>query len=107
LKLFEQKVKHKWEQIDHLNKIKFSLRFQALEGNINYISHIYNLAIQAGHTAVKVNAKGKEEIRHAFERSTPEFPEAKLDSTGRLALFRMRSMIHKFRRCREYREWLV
>jgi hypothetical protein len=62
LKLFEQKVKQKWEEMDHFNKAKFSLRFQASEGNINCISHIYNLAVQAGHTAVKVNVKGKDKI---------------------------------------------
>jgi hypothetical protein len=29
-----------------------------------------------------------------------------LDSQGRRVLFRIRSIIHKFRRCREWRAWL-
>jgi hypothetical protein len=70
LKLFEQKVKYKWDKMSILDQARFSLRFQASEGNINYISHIYNLAVQAGNVAMKIDTK-KDEIRHAFERGTP------------------------------------
>jgi hypothetical protein len=63
--------------------------------------------VNVGHAAIKVNSK-KDEIRHAFKRGAPEFPlEEDLDSTGRQALFRLRSLAHKFKRCREYRDWLV
>jgi hypothetical protein len=89
-----------------VDQSKFTLCFQVSEGNINCISHIYNLAVQARHCAVKVNYK-KDKIRYAFEQGSPEFPAAELESTGRLALFQIRSLIHKFRRCREYRDWLV
>jgi hypothetical protein len=90
--------------MNDVDRARFLLYFNIVEGNINCISHVYNLAVQAGLTALKAEPRA---FRYAYERNiNGEIPAQEPESPSRLALFCMRSLIHNFKHSRYWRALL-
>ncbi len=63
LKLFEAKVKEKYQVMSDANQVQYFLRYNVVEGNIPCTSYIYNIAVQKGLGALRTEEK---EACHAF-----------------------------------------
>ena len=63
LKLFEAKVKEKYQAMSDTDQVQYFLQYNVIEGNIPYTSYIYNITVQKGLRALRTEEK---EARYAF-----------------------------------------
>jgi hypothetical protein len=95
LELFSKHTKAKRDKMNDIDRARFLLQFNTIKGNINYISHVYNLIVQVGLTALKAEPK---DLCYTYKHnSNSEMPEQEQESPSRLALFYIQSLIHNFK----------
>lgn len=68
LELFRKRAKVKRDKMNDVDRARFLLQFNTIEGNINCISHGYNLAVHAGLTALNQKASDMPMSRVAMAR---------------------------------------
>lgn len=103
LRLFQEEIELRRSRIeDDLEEAKQSIFFNTTDGDIRCISHIYNLAVQAGLKGLKAHAA---ESRHAYEfdEANIVIPEGEFDEIARRAFFKMRSLVYAFKNKRHWR----
>jgi hypothetical protein len=88
--------------MNDIDRARSLLQFNTVEVNINCTSHVYNLAVKAGLTALEAEPEG---LQYSYERnSSGEIPAKEQESPSRPALFCTRSLIHNFKHSRYWRD---
>jgi hypothetical protein len=93
LKSFQTEMEHQQDLIDDdLEAAKQFLSFNTTDRDIRCISHIYNLAVQAGLEGLKAEA-AQSRNEYQFNDNAIEIPDSVADEIVRRAFFKMRSLV--------------
>ena len=67
LELFSKRARAMQDKMNDLDWARFSLQFNTVKGDNNFITHVYNIAVQAGTTAIIAEPNG---LRYTNKRDS-------------------------------------
>jgi hypothetical protein len=103
LRSFQAELEYRQSLIDDdLEAATKFLSFNTTDGDIRCISHVYNLAVQAGLEGLKAEA-AQSRHEYQFEDNAIEIPDGAVDEVTRRAFFKMRSLVWAFLHKRYWR----